>query len=172
MNSRSVIAFLILALLGFTAASPPSFAQTPAADPSREELQRRVVQLETQMEAMRDELMKLKSALSADKSPSDGGAPGSANAGSTKTDAATAPNAARAQTGSAEKHLPGIDLGPVRAAPYGTIYFNAFGNSGGTNNPDVPLFATPSGQGNVSASVRQTRLGLKLEGPGQPVSHG
>jgi hypothetical protein len=94
MNSRSVIAFLILALFGFTAASPPSFAQTPAADPSREELQRRVVQLETQMEAMRDELMKLKSALSGDKSPSDGGAPGSANAGSTKTDAATAPNAA------------------------------------------------------------------------------
>jgi hypothetical protein len=55
MNSRSVIAFLILALLGFTAASPPSFAQTPAADPSREELQRRVVPLETQMEAIRDE---------------------------------------------------------------------------------------------------------------------
>lgn len=164
MNSRSVITLLIIALLGFTVASPPSFAQTPAAEPSREELQRRVVQLETQMEAMRDELMKLKSALSADKSPSDG-APGSANAGSTKTDAATAPNAARAQTGSAEKHLPGIDLGPVRAVPYGTIYFNAFGNSGGTNNADVPLFATPTNQGNTSMSVRQTRLGLKLEGP-------
>jgi hypothetical protein len=61
--------------------------------------------------------------------------------------------------------MPGIDLGPVRATPYGTIYFNAFGNSGGTNNADDPLFATPTNQGNVSMSVRQTRLGLKLEGP-------
>jgi len=43
MNSRSVIAFLILALLVFTAASPPSFPQTPAADPSCEELQRRPI---------------------------------------------------------------------------------------------------------------------------------
>ena len=59
----------------------------------------------------------------------------------------------------------GIDLGPVRVIPYGTIYFNAFGNSGGTNNADDPLFATPANQGNVSMSVRQTRLGLKLEGP-------
>jgi hypothetical protein len=55
--------------------------------------------------------------------------------------------------------------GPVRAVPYGTIYVNAFGNSGGTNNADDPLFATPTNQGNVSISVRQTRLGLKLEGP-------
>jgi hypothetical protein len=48
--------------------------------------------------------------------------------------------------------------------PYGTIFFNAFSNSGGTNNTDVPLFATPTGAGNSSASVRQTRLGVRLEG--------
>jgi hypothetical protein len=29
----------------------------------------------------------------------------------------------------------------------------------------IPFFATPTNQGNVSMSVRQTRLGLKLEGP-------
>ena len=62
-----------------------------------------------------------------------------------------------------ERRLPGFELGQVRAVPYGTIYFNAFGSSGGTNNADVPLFATPTGAGNVSASVRQTRLGLRLQ---------
>ena len=58
----------------------------------------------------------------------------------------------------------GVDIGSARLTPYGTIYFNAFGNSGGTNNSDVPLFATTTGADNVSASVRQTRLGLKLDG--------
>jgi hypothetical protein len=48
--------------------------------------------------------------------------------------------------------------------PYGSVYFNAFGNSGGSNNTDVPLFAAP-GSGNVSASVRQTRLGVRADGP-------
>jgi len=58
-----------------------------------------------------------------------------------------------------EKHPTGIDLGPVRAVPYGTIYFNAFGNSGGTNSADVPLFATPTNQGNTSMSVRKRSAG-------------
>lgn len=165
MHSRSLIACLMLVLPGFTVASESSLAQTPVVAPSREELQRRVVQLETQMEVMRDELAKLKSALLPNKSPSDDSTPGNAKAGATKTNTAIAPNAAETQAGPTEKHLPGIDLGPVRAVPYGTIYFNAFGNSGGTNNADDPLFATPTNQGNVSMSVRQTRLGLKLEGP-------
>jgi cell division protein FtsB len=58
----------------------------------------------------------------------------------------------------------GVDLGSVRLTPYGTIYFNAFNNTGSTNNQDVPLFATPFGQSGASASVRQTRLGLRFEG--------
>jgi len=59
----------------------------------------------------------------------------------------------------------GIDIGNgIKLIPYGTIYFNAYGNSGGTNNADVPVFATQTGSGNASASVRQTRLGIKLEG--------
>ncbi|HEX8264758.1 MAG TPA: hypothetical protein VF596_04995 [Pyrinomonadaceae bacterium] len=58
----------------------------------------------------------------------------------------------------------GVDLGSVRLTPYGTIYFNAFNNTGSTNNQDVPLFAIPFGQSGASASVRQTRLGLRFEG--------
>lgn len=64
-----------------------------------------------------------------------------------------------------EKKSIGLDIGNgVKLIPYGTIYFNSYGNSGGTNNADVPIFAAPAGSGNVSASVRQTRLGIKLEG--------
>ncbi|HEX8198117.1 MAG TPA: hypothetical protein VF571_18125 [Pyrinomonadaceae bacterium] len=69
----------------------------------------------------------------------------------------------------------GVDLGSVRLTPYGTIYFNAFNNTGATNNQDVPLFATPftggqsvfggqSAESGTSASVRQTRLGLRFDG--------
>lgn len=57
-----------------------------------------------------------------------------------------------------------IDAGPVRITPYGTLFFNAFSNSSGTNNADVPLWATTSSGGNTSASVRQTRLGVRVEG--------
>jgi len=44
------------------------------------------------------------------------------------------------------------------------VYFNVFGNSGGSNNADIPLFAA-AGHGNFSASARQTRLSLQLERP-------
>jgi hypothetical protein len=123
---------------------------------SRETLQQRVDQLESQMDAIRLELTALKNEL-ATKNSDHPDAPTDATIKQTE--------AKRTQTVPVEKRLPGIDLGPVRATPYGTIYFNAFGNSGGTNNADDPLFATPANQGNVSMSVRQTRLGLKLEGP-------
>ncbi len=113
------------------------------------------------MEAMRAELLKLKSALAEDPT---------AKAGETEREIASASTNGSAPSPQRkeavpEKHPTGIDLGPVRVIPYGTIYFNAFGNSGGTNNADDPLFATPTNQGNMSMSVRQTRLGLKLEGP-------
>jgi hypothetical protein len=86
-----------------------------------------------------------------------------------KPDAAPSPpSVATAQAltrpGNSEKRLPGFELGPWRAVPYGTLYFNMFSNSGGSNNADIPLFAA-SGHGNVSASVRQTRLGLRVDGP-------
>ena len=141
------VLFVYAILIGLLATSISGQTQGP----TREQLQQRVEQLELQMERMRGELTELKSALAE------------------KRDAATATPASsslsrRTETTN-EKHPPGIDLGPVHATPYGTIYFNAFGNSGGTNNADDPLFATPTNQGNVSMSVRQSRLGLKLEGP-------
>jgi hypothetical protein len=137
-------------------------AQAPAPP---DDLQIRVAQLESQMEAMRQELIRLKTELSAKNSTA------SASVASNEISPEVGPENAHttaptaAQAAAPEKRMTGIDLGPVRATPYGTVYFNAFGNSGGTNNADVPLFATSTNQGNVSMSVRQTRLGLKLEGP-------
>lgn len=159
------VSILIMVLtLSYAGASVSALAQAP--DATRENLQQRVEQLESQMEAMRVELTKLRTELSAGNSVGTGERATNPDSASTKASPSAAPTGAeRPQTTAAEKRLPGIDLGPVRAVPYGTIYFNAFRNSGGTNNADDPLFATPTNQGNTSMSVRQTRLGLKLEGP-------
>ena len=159
-------AFIFSITLTISYAGPATSASAQAPDASRESLQQRVEQLESQMEAMRAELSRLKNEVAADKSTNASGPAATVASSSTRTGPATASTETKpAQTTPAGKRLPGIDLGPVRAVPYGTIYINAFGNSGGTNNADDPLFATPTNQGNVSISVRQTRLGLKLEGP-------
>jgi len=50
-----------------------------------------------------------------------------------------------------------------KVAPYGIVFFNGFGNGGGTNNGDVPLWAT-GGPGSTGASARQSRLGFKVTG--------
>ncbi len=159
MKFSNTFAFMIS--VGFCCAgvSGSAVAQTP--DASRENLQQRVQQLETQMEAMRAELTKLKGTLAEN---SNAGASGEGKKPARESASAPSSSPQRKEQAT-EIHPTGIDLGPVRAVPYGTIYFNAFGNSGGTNNADDPLFATPTNQGNVSMSVRQTRLGLKLEGP-------
>lgn len=65
----------------------------------------------------------------------------------------------------AKKQAAGLDIGNgIRLLPYGTIYFNAFGNSSGTNNTDDPLWATASDQSNSGMSLRQTRFGIRFEG--------
>ena len=51
----------------------------------------------------------------------------------------------------------------LKVTPYGTIYFNFFDNDGATNNGDVPQWST-AGPGNVSATARQTRVGLRVSG--------
>ncbi len=158
MNCRNRIA-LFIAVLGCFIAISPASAQSPASAPSNADLQERIRQLETQMTEMRGELDRLKRDTSAKTEPQI--VPISATVAEPSSPAS---QAAKQETKPAPKVI-GIDLGPVRATPYGTIYFNAFGNSGGTNNADDPLFATPTNQGNVSMSVRQTRLGLKFEGP-------
>lgn len=155
MISRSRVTLLTTVLFCLFAISPAS-GQAPA--PSSADLQERIRQLETQMAEMRGELDRLKRDTIAKAEPQI--VPISAAVG----EPSPATPAAKQEAKPAPR-MTGIDLGPVRATPYGTIYFNAFGNSGGTNNADVPLFATPTNQGNTSMSVRQTRLGLKLEGP-------
>jgi hypothetical protein len=52
----------------------------------------------------------------------------------------------------------------VKVTPYGTLYFNGFANSDAVNNQDVPLWVT-GGPGDLSATARQTRLGLRVAAP-------
>ncbi len=164
MHSLKHCFLVVIIALTLTTSYATVRAQSPAP---QDDLQVRVEQLESQMELMRRELIKLKTALSPKNSTASAGVASSETSPEVSSGSenahATAP--AAGQAAAPEKRMTGIDLGPVRATPYGTVYFNAFGNSGGTNNADVPLFATPTNQGNVSMSVRQTRLGLKLEGP-------
>jgi hypothetical protein len=123
----------------------PVAAQNPS-----EELQNRIKQLETQMQSMQAELDKLKKATETPSTP--------------KVETPK-PVATPEKKVEQEKKPSGIELGNgVRAVPFGTIYFNMFNNDSGTNNTDIPLFATPTGRGNTSASVRQTRFGLRIEG--------
>jgi hypothetical protein len=156
-----------------------SFAQSSTV--SKDRVEDRIRQLESQMQIMQEELLKLKQMVntSTDSSPTHEVVPVSAEAVTNSAEIIPAkmvtkgvevsPTATSPQP-QESKPTPkpiGVDLGPVRVVPYGTVYFNAFGNSGATNNADVPLFATPTGStgGNVSATARQTRLGLKIEGP-------
>jgi hypothetical protein len=50
-----------------------------------------------------------------------------------------------------------------KVTPYGILFFNGFDNSAGTNNGDVPLWAT-AGSGSTSATARQSRFGFKVTG--------
>jgi hypothetical protein len=73
------------------------------------------------------------------------------------------PAIARAQQAAS---APAADQGEapaIKVVPFGIVYFNLFSNDSATNNADVPLWAT-SGPGNVSASGRQTRFGLRVTG--------
>ncbi len=132
-----------------------------ASTSANDVLQKRVEQLEEQLAAIKIELARIKEQAkpavndTADIKPTD---QGSEKAAVVSTAIKTEN---RAQTD--PKQL-GIDLGPVRLTPYGTLFFNAFSNSGAVNNNDVPLFAAATGQGGTSASARQTRLGMRFEG--------
>ncbi len=129
-----------------------------------DETQTRIKLLETQIQAMQMQIDALKNQF--DQTPK---TPTTATVQTEKKSenqaAVSISESAKPETNQTNqpKQL-GVDIGSARLTPYGTIYFNAFTNSGGTNNTDVPLFATVTGAGNTSASVRQTRLGLKLEG--------
>jgi len=51
---------------------------------------------------------------------------------------------------------------------YGTVLWNSFYNTGGSNIEDIPLVASKAGtdpNGNFGMSVRQSRFGLRYQGP-------
>lgn len=135
---------------GETSAAPD---KAPGSPMSKDELEKRIELIETQMDQMRQEINLLRAAALNGASP--------ATSATKEVAAATA----QSQDKPAPPARPGFDVGPVHVVPYGTIYLNLFGNSGGTNNSDVPLFATPTGAGGVSATARETRLGMRLDGP-------
>jgi hypothetical protein len=133
-------------------------------------LERRVAHLEQENQELRAQVVRALPEVATPRVEVASAAPYTAvqaakpNPAPTANPPSVAPTQAAAPGGSSEKRLPGFELGPWRAVPYGTLYFNMFSNSGGSNNADIPLFAA-SGHGNVSVSVRQTRLGLRLDGP-------
>lgn len=152
MSRFCLVPFVALYFL-VTACAGPLRAQETNADDQK--LAERVRLLEAEIEQMRQELAALRAALGPTGVPQKSSAPEAAQAKAVTPQQISAPR---------EDKLPGFSVGPWRAVPYGTIYFNAFSNSSGTNNADVPLFAAP-GSGNLSATARQTRLGLRLDGP-------
>lgn len=138
-------------------------AQTTPAGASVEDTNERIRRLEEQLAAIQAELQRIKqsqgsksTALDTPQRPSDRKSP--------LPTAETATSAKPVQQDKAPQSKLGVDVGSARLTPYGAIYFNAFSNSQAVNNQDVPLFASPTGQGGASASARQTRLGLRLEG--------
>lgn len=127
-------------------------ASSPVAqDTKPDATQERIRQLEEQVKLLKEQVEKLV------------GVSATASQPKVENQTAVAKTAVEAKP-VAEKKQPGIEIGSVRFVPYGTIFFNAFHNTSGTNNTDVPLFATTSGGANMSASVRQTRLGFRIEG--------
>ena len=146
----SVLVALVLAMTGM--AQDTDQAKIDA-------LQRRLTDLESQLQTVVRELAALKA--SSQMSPAKDT---TASVPSTTARATTVDSPAKPPTTPPVRKDLGIDIGSARLTPYGTIYFNAFGNTGPTNNIDVPLWATQAGSGNFSSTVRQTRLGLKLEG--------
>lgn len=155
MNRRTLVtAFTILVCLSAITA-----AQAPAS-PSEEILMERIRIMEGQVAALSAELERLKATIRNSKASADPGDPAAGNKG--EEPRASAGSAA--DTSKAEQSV-GVDIGNnTRLVPYGTVYFNAFANSSGTNNTDVPLWAAGSDQKNTGASLRQTRFGARIEG--------
>ncbi len=147
-----LILILFILILGLTIVAQPP--QTETVD-----IQARVKQLEAQLLELRAEIEKLKQT---------GSAPGSAPKAVVESVAGSQAKerVEVAETGkplNADKNLT-INAGDLKITPYGIIFFNAYSNSGGTNNTDIPLWATPGEVGDAGASGRQTRFGVRIEG--------
>lgn len=148
---------LFAASAAITVFIPAGAAAQTAAGDREEVLLERIRVLEDEVSKIIDELARLKAEAASRENTS------GPSATADPVPAAKAPDS-KAIT-PAQGGLPGVDLGNgVRLTPYGTVYFNAFGNTSGTNNTDVPLWATANGESNTSASLRQTRFGARVEG--------
>lgn len=157
--------FIISILFILSGCLPNVFAQD-SEKTTTEQMQLQIQQLEKQVQEMRDELAKLKQSLPEKKESAETEKTAqTTDVSYVKTVSVSENKPTENQPATQDKKQIGIDIGNnIKLIPYGTIYFNAFGNSGGTNNTDVPLWATPTGQSNVGANVRQTRFGAKIEG--------
>ncbi len=144
---RIIICVAFIAIAAATAAG-----QTSAAKPNVDELTRRIEELEQKVNMLAAELARRQTP------------PVQSHTEATTAVSQTVTAKPESATPPVKPRDIGVDLGGVRLTPYGTIYFNAYGNTRGTNNADVPMFASAAGNGGTSASLRQTRLGLKLEG--------
>ncbi len=152
----SYMKYLLITILFVFAINTSAAAQQ--IEKADSDIQTRVKQLETQLLELKAELEKLKQPAAASTAVVEKTAdPGPAS--KTADKAATTSNAAKSDG----KNLT-INAGDLKITPYGIIFFNAFSNSGGTNNTDVPLWATAGTDGDAGASGRQTRFGVRIDG--------
>ena len=147
-------------------------AKTKAAKPvvkddkrDKGKVDKKVEDLEKQVESMRAELAALKQLLLSRQKKAETPEPSSDAKVSAKAKGGTTAALGNepAVKPRSKKDL-SVDVGDFRITPYGIIFFNAFANNNGTNNADDPLWATANQSGNASASARQTRLGVRVTG--------
>ncbi|QQS39712.1 MAG: hypothetical protein IPM63_10015 [Acidobacteriota bacterium] len=152
MKSASTVTAGLIVLVWLILCPAGVFGQ-PERSPADDLLLEKIRVMEAQLEKLNKDLEALKTELAA-KAPK--AAPDAA-----RKDEAPEPPVANEPP----QDLPGVSLGNgIRLVPYGTVYFNAFANTSGTNNTDVPLWATANEEENLGMSLRQTRFGVRMEG--------
>ncbi len=155
---QKLIKYAITLTLLVFACSVAAIGQTVPANTDESALEDRVKQLETQLLEMRAELEKLKQPVASSTA-----AVNNKNVPAQAAKTSDNNSAAVQKPANDGKNLT-VNAGDLKITPYGIIFFNAFSNSGGTNNTDVPLWATPTKDGDAGASGRQTRFGVRIEG--------